>query len=112
ARVVLHREDEDLHVWMLVEDLGRHLDPALPAEDDVHEHDVGLGAPGLEDRLAGVARLAHRLDVIFRAEEHAQPGPDDGVVVDDEDTDAAQGSGTATTTVGPGARGRSTRRVS
>ena len=77
-----------------------HVEPALVRHHDVHQDHVGLQRPRLEDRLAGVARLADRLDVVLRGEQEPQPAADDGVVVDDQDADA-HASGTSATIVVP-----------
>ena len=101
AGIVLHREDRaPSRPGCSCRSSGVTSIPLLPAEHDVHEHDVRLRASRLEDRLARVAGLADRLDVLLGVEEQAKPGPDDGVVVDDENPDAHR-TGTSTTSVVP-----------
>ena len=70
ARVVLHREDEDLHARDGLQQLGRRLDPGLARHDDVQHRDVRLGGEGLEERALGRLRFGDDLDV-FLGVEHA-----------------------------------------
>ena len=82
ARFVLHREDEHLHIRALVHELGKDVEAGLLRHDDVEQNHVRLQRPRLEDRIAGVARLAHRLEVVLRVEQESQASPNHGVVVD------------------------------
>ena len=76
------------------------VEPALVGHDDVEQDHVGLQRTRLEDRVAGVARLAHRLRALLRVEQQPQAGPDDRVVVDDQDAHV-HASGTSATIVVP-----------
>src|SRR5207244_9923118 len=62
----------------------------------VPQDPVRLQLPRLEDRFAPRARLADRLDVALLRQQEAQAGADDGVVVDDQDTDRARHTGDVT----------------
>ena len=62
-RYVLHREHEHLRFRRLLEDERNALDPGLAGHDDVHQHDVRLLVPRLEDGLLDVPGLADDLDV-------------------------------------------------
>ena len=74
--------------------------PLLPGITTSISTTSGLCSHRLEDRAVGVGRLADRLDVGLGVEHAAEPGADDGVVVDDEDADR-HGSGTSAATVVP-----------
>ncbi len=87
ARVVLHGEQEHLHVGALVDESRQSLEPGLVRHHDIHQHHVRLERAGLEDRLAPGSRLADRLDVGLPAEQEPDPGAYDGVVIDDQDAD-------------------------
>jgi len=69
----------------LLEEVGRaglpvqlHVDgePVELGHADVHQHDCGLKAGGLLDRLQSVARLGYHLDVLLAGEQHAEAGAD------------------------------------
>src|SRR5215211_3435208 len=99
--VVLHGEDEDLCTGRLLEHLGRRVDAALAgSEHHVHEHDVRLCCASLEERLARVARLANRLNVLLSVEQQAESRPHDRMIVHHEYADA-QRTGTSTRRVVP-----------
>src|SRR5436305_1587713 len=100
ARFVLHGEDEHLRVWVLVLELGKGFQAGLLGHDEVEQDYVGVQRPRLEDGIAGVARLADRLQALLRLEQKPQAATDDGVVVDDEDPDAHP-RGTSATIVVP-----------
>src|SRR4249919_3774171 len=98
ARVVLHREDEHLRVGRLVQNERSAFDSARARHDDVHHDHVGLLCAHLEDGIANVARLADDLDVRSRFEHAPEARPHDGVVVDENDPDRHQVTGTSATT--------------
>ena len=100
ARLVLHREDEHLSIRVLVLELRERLQAGLVRHDDVEQDHVGLQGPGLEDGVAGIAGLAHRLEVVRRLEQQPQAAAHHRVVVDDEHPDAHE-TGTSATTVVP-----------
>ena len=58
---------------------------------DVHQDHVRLRLPGREHGLEPVGSLADDLDVGLGVEDHPEPGPDEGLVVDDQDLDAHAG---------------------
>src|SRR5579864_4584557 len=99
-RVVLHRQDEHLHVGMLVYELRQCVEAAPLRHDDVEKDHVRLQRAGLEDRVAAVPRLADRLEIVLRLEHEPQPLPHHGVVVDDENARGHR-HGTSATTVVP-----------
>ena len=79
----------------------RHdVEPALVGHDDVHQDHVGLQRTRLKDRVARVARLTDRLEVVLGVDQQLQAGAKDGVVVDDQHADA-HASGTSATSVAP-----------
>src|ERR687886_540066 len=63
------------------------LDPVQHGHTDVHQDDVGSRAGRALDRLETVLGLGHDLDVRFLGEQHAQPGPDHRLVIDQQYTD-------------------------
>jgi peroxiredoxin Q/BCP len=87
ARVVLHRENEDLRLRRRLEDVRRRVETASARHDDVEKNDVGLVQAGEADRLFGVSGLVVDLDVGLRFEQETEPRPDKGVVVDHKDVD-------------------------
>ncbi len=76
------------------------VEPALVRHDDVHEDHVRLERPRLENRIAGVAGLAHRLEVLLRVDQQLEACTEDGVVVDDQNAHA-HASGTSAMSVVP-----------
>ena len=81
-----HRDD--LGLGPLGLDPADRGDAVHVRHEEVHQHDVRLKPAGHRHALAAVRRLADDLDVVLEVEEHAQPHPDDRVVVDDEDANA------------------------
>ena len=81
----------------------RHaLDPARARHDDVHQRRRRASVRDrLEDARRVRRRLADDLDVRPRFEHAAEARPHDGVVVDDQDADRHQVTGTSATTVVP-----------
>ena len=63
------------------------VDAAPLGHPDVHQDDVGKRVGRLLDGFAAVAGLADDLDVGLLLEDHLQPAPEQGVVVDDQDAD-------------------------
>src|SRR5439155_20190221 len=90
-------------VRRLVQQLRKTLDAALTGHHNVEEDDVRLLRPHLGDRVVDVARLADDVDVRLRAQQHAQAGADDRVVVDDDDADHRAGTSTTSVVPDPGA---------
>src|ERR1017187_4610124 len=54
---------------------------------DVHQHDVGARTAGQVHRLGAVDRLADHLKVIGGVDQHVEPGPDQGLVIGQQDPD-------------------------
>src|SRR4051812_42055364 len=98
AGIVLHRQDEHLRVGRLLLELREYVDTALAGHHHVEEDHVGLQRAGPEDGVLRVPSLPHHLDVVLVLEQEPQPGPDDRVVVHDDDGDQ---SGTSTASVVP-----------
>src|SRR4029450_13026447 len=89
------------------------LEPVELGHADVEQADIGSQLAGEGDGFPAVPRLADHVDVGLGVEDHAQPGPDDLLVVGDEDADVhrlgpARGSTASTTQpwsgLGPAAR--------
>ncbi len=83
----------------------------------VHQHHVGGDAAQPRDRFRAVTGLAHHGQVVLRLDHHPQPGADEPLVVDEEQTErhpaadpVARGAGrTAYTSKPPPARGPAVR---
>ena len=71
-----------------VEQPARRLEAVDVRHPDVHQDHVRLGLAGGEHGLEPVGSLADDLDVGLGVEDHPEPGPDEGLVVDDQDLDA------------------------
>jgi hypothetical protein len=52
---------------------------------DVHQHHVGSEVLGQADAFVAVGRFRDDLDVGLTIEDHAEPCPQKGLIVDDED---------------------------
>ena len=73
----------------LPEQAARRLDPVELRHAHVHQHDMGAQAERLGDCLLSVCGLADDLHALLGVEDHAKAGPDERLVVDDEDADDA-----------------------
>jgi hypothetical protein len=102
AGVVLHREHEHLRLGRVLQHIGDGLDTALPRHDDIHQDDVGLLGPRLEDGLLRVTGFADYLDPLFGVEHVPEPAPDNSVVIDDQDADHGRGTSPASVVPAPG----------
>ena len=65
AGVVLHREDEDACLRAVGEEIRDGIDAAPTRHDDIHQDDVGLLGPRLEDCAARIGGLADDLQAGF-----------------------------------------------
>ena len=72
------------------------LDPVHPRHPDVHQHHVGPQLTGEPHGFEAVLGLPHDLDPVDRAEEEPEAGPDQVLVVGDQDPDHGMGSVAAT----------------
>jgi hypothetical protein len=81
------RQNEDRQVGRARLDRGERVDAALVGHRQVHDEDVDVALADDVDRLAAVRRLGDDLKVDLVGEVLAQPGANDGVVVDDGDSD-------------------------
>ena len=70
---------------------ARRLDAVELGHPDVEQAHVGPQLAGQRHGLTAVGRLADHLDVGLGVEDHAQPGPDDLLVVGDEHADGHRG---------------------
>ena len=66
---------------------ARGLEPVELGHPDVEQADIGPQLPGQRHGFPAVARLTHHLDVGLGVQDHAQPGPDELLVVGDEYAD-------------------------
>jgi hypothetical protein len=71
-----------------VDDPGRRLQPVQLRHPDVHQDHVRPVRPHRRDGLKPVPGLGHDLDVVLVVEHHAEPAPDQRLIVDDHDADA------------------------
>jgi hypothetical protein len=91
----------------------RGLQPVELGHPDVEQAHVGPQLPGQRHGFAAVSRLTHHLDVGLSVQDHAQPGPDQLLVVGDKYADRhragrVRGSSASTTQPwsGPGPASR------
>jgi hypothetical protein len=89
------------------------LEPVELGHPDVEQAHVGPQHPGQRHRLPTVGRLTHHLDAGLGVQDHAQPGPDQFLVVGDKYADGhrvgrVRGSTASTTQpwLGPGPASR------
>ena len=80
----MHREDEHARGRRRLADALDRLDAARPGHADVDEGDVGAERGGLPHGLVPVAGLPDDLQVPLAVDQHAQPRPEDGVIIRDE----------------------------
>ena len=66
----------------------RGLDAVHDRHPEVHDHDVGLARAAGLDCFASVGSLADHLDALLVGEDHAEAGPHELLVVDEQDPDA------------------------
>ena len=78
------REDDDAR---RVGDFARRLDAIDARHPDVHQHDVGALLADDVDRLLAVRGFARDLQVGLGLDDHLEPCPDHGLVVDYGDAD-------------------------
>ena len=88
---------------------ARRLEPIEARHPDVHQDDVGRVAPRQADGGLAVRRLGDDLDVGLRLEDHAEPGPDQRLVVGDQDAKASGGHGISESGIGPDSSGSQAR---
>jgi len=93
---VEHREDEDLRPAgrEVPDQLAGRGDAVEQRHPDVHHHHVRHQQPGPVDRFGAVGRLADHFDGGLGAQRRRQAGPDEGLVVADQDPQHQPGSGT------------------
>jgi hypothetical protein len=80
----IHREDDDLRLRKEPAELARRLDPVQERHRDVHDDDVGEGAPRLLDRLVPVLGGADDGDVVLLLQQRQQSLAHDRVIVGEE----------------------------
>jgi hypothetical protein len=54
---------------------------------DVHQHDVGMAAAGEVDGIAAITGLADDVDAGLFLQDRSEPGPDEGLIVGDQNRD-------------------------
>ena len=80
-------EDEDACVLVApAEQPAGGFDPVEAGHAHVHQHDVGFQFGGELDGLIAVGGFADDLEVVVDLQDHAEPGPDERLVVGDEDS--------------------------
>src|SRR5688572_23010780 len=84
-------QHHDPRCWLALADLARRLDAADAGHLQVHQDDVRSKALDALNGLFAVSGLADDLDARFALEEGAQPLPDDGVIVHEEDANRPVG---------------------
>jgi hypothetical protein len=86
------RQHEDLRLRVVLADLERGLEAAQPRHRDVHQDDIRTQGAGELDGLLAVGRLADHGDVLRERQERADAVAQDGVVIRDQDPNAAHAS--------------------
>ena len=93
VQVLVHvegREHHDLRVRAFaVEQHSSRFDAVERRHADVHQHDVRPQPERLRDGVLAVLSLADHLDVLLGVQNHAEAGPDERLVVDDQHADDA-----------------------
>jgi hypothetical protein len=72
-------------------DLPGGLDAVHDRHPDVHQDDIGPGPAGLGDGLGAGAGLADDGETLGGADDAAEPGPDQGLIVGDDDPQRHRG---------------------
>src|SRR5699024_6349871 len=85
--VLTHREHDDTHLGYCGADTGACLWPGGDRHHHVHEHHVGFGLTGEADGFLPVPGFPHHCDVGLGGEDGHKATSEQGVVVDDKDTD-------------------------
>jgi hypothetical protein len=81
------RENQDRQVGCPGLDRGERIDAALVRHRKVHHQDVDLALPDDVHGFSPVRRFRHHGQVDLLRKKLAQASPNDGVVVDDGDSD-------------------------
>jgi hypothetical protein len=87
ALVVVHRQQQHVHVGRLVVDVARRLEAGHARHRDVEHGDVGLLGDDLLDGVDAVLGLGDHAHALLLVEQHAQAGAHDAVVVGDQDVE-------------------------
>jgi hypothetical protein len=82
------RQDDDLHAGQVVlgGDAPGGLEPVHVRHPDVHQHDVSPLPPGQRDSLRPVGGLTHDFHVVGAVDQHAETGPDQCLIISQQDT--------------------------
>jgi len=82
--LVVHGEEDDLDLRILLLDLACGDDPAHLGHADIHQDDVGLQLADEAHGLRAVVAGADELDLRLQADEANQAVPHELVIIDDE----------------------------
>ena len=85
-----HDQDPGQRILAAVEDDLGGFQPVHDRHPDIHQHDVGPQSAGLAHRLDAVRGLADDVQVGRGFDQDPEPGPDEGLVVGDQDPDLAR----------------------
>jgi hypothetical protein len=83
--IVVHREDDDFGFRVVAENFLGGFDAAETGQADVHENEVGFGVPAKLNGLESGGGFAHDVEVVELVENGADAGPEDSVVVHQQD---------------------------
>ena len=90
--VFLAGEHDDHRILQLLAQQPQHLQPAEAGQVEVQQHDVEVLAGGQRKRLVGVRRLGKHDRVGQVAEQQLDPGPEQFVIVNQQDVQNAPAS--------------------
>ena len=82
-------QHQDARVGRRVAQAGQRVDASDTGQVVVEQDDVGKQVVGFAQRLAGIRRVAHDLQLRIAREKRDQSAPEQGVVVDDEECGSA-----------------------
>ena len=83
--VLVHGEEEDEELRVLLLELLRGLDPVDGRHRDVEQDQIGLQGLDQAQRLGSIFRLADELEIRIRSEQRPETRADHGMVVSDQD---------------------------
>ena len=84
--LVVHREHQHAHRWILRTQLPQYCQPIIGAQGEVQNHYFWLQALHRGQRRCGTVRLATNLEIRLTGEQLVQPLTHQGVVVHYEHT--------------------------
>src|SRR5579875_3354067 len=96
ALVSVHRQHDDTHLWMILDQPTRRFEAVEARHRDIHQYDVGAQLGDVRERLATVAGLADDLDARKLADQRFEAGANQKMVVAQQETDGSHGTANLT----------------